>query len=219
MSIPQACFTGGMLALGAQALSLQEDLEIGRKLTDGCVTLYDIMPSGVMPEYLDLMPCKDAKNCTWDEEKWLEALLPGVNFHPDPEDPTPVQKSPSQKDGAGGDDDEEEPEKETDGEEQPKMSGEMQRHNEELTEIRLGEEDLSIENTDRFIPPHNGDSQHQHIKRYPQRGPPSANNDWRHDKSPPIQRARNKAKTERLPPGVTSIRDKRFVAMLFGFIC
>ena len=106
------------MALGAQALGLKDDLEIGRKLTDGCVHLYGMTQTGVMPEYLELVPCTDTK-CKWDEEKWLQSVVPGIEFHPPPP-PPPPSPSPSppkaqaekhpEGNGAGNEDDDEEDE-------------------------------------------------------------------------------------------------------------
>lgn len=58
------CFTGGMVALGSRINNSPEELEIGRKLTDGCVWAYDNTPSGIMPEIFRVETCaSDA--CTW----------------------------------------------------------------------------------------------------------------------------------------------------------
>lgn len=227
-----------MLALGAKALGLTDDLEIGRKLTDGCVTLYNIMPSGVMPEYLNLVPCKNATSCPWDEEEWLQALLPGVDLHPKLTEPTPAQeKMPGKdvpgKEGAGGDDDEE-PEAQTLQEEQPKQV---------LKEA--GVEHDETKKVDGFVPRHESHSQHQHAKRYAQRGPPPIDQHRTDEESTPtrkdedsetnqegqasetkqddedlpqmpkvvkltpIERAWRKVKEQRLPPGVANVGDGR----------
>jgi len=196
-----------MLALGAMALDLRGDLEIARKLTDGCVTVYNIMPSGVMPEYLDLIPCSDLRSCPWDEEAWLQTLLPGVNLHlPEPEQepeiPTPVQKGPPKKEGAGGDDEDDEPRDERDSEGYPEKGLKNITENDEIgDEVGLKEEPL----------PGSGDySQYRHSKRDPQHEPPPGNHEEAQAKLTPIQKAWNKAKEHRLPPGVTFVSDSRF---------
>jgi len=203
-----------MLALGAMALDLKGDLELGRKLTDGCVTLYSIMPSGVMPECLYLIPCKDLKSCPWDEEAWLQTLLPGVDLHPPepepaPEQPVaPVQKGPPKKGGAGGDDEGDEPEDERGFEAQPEKS--LEEHVTESNEAKLEEEPMRSVKTDSSLPEDKNHYQHQHTKRDPQRGPPPDSHESAHAKLTPIQRAWNKVKQHRLPPGVTSVKDSRF---------
>ncbi|RPB21474.1 seven-hairpin glycosidase [Terfezia boudieri ATCC MYA-4762] len=210
-----ACFTGGMLALGAMALDLKGDLELGRKLTDGCVTLYNIMPSGVMPEQLDLIPCKDLRSCPWDEEAWLQALLPGVDLHspesePEPEKPvTPVHKGPPKKEGAGGDDEDDNWEYERGFEALPGKGseGHVTGNNEIRNEAKLQEEPTKSVKTDSPLPEDEDYSQ-QHTKRDPQRGPPPESYKAQ---LTPIQKAWSKVKQDRLPPGVTFVKDSRYM--------
>ncbi|CAO2651672.1 Nn.00g042420.m01.CDS01 [Neocucurbitaria sp. VM-36] len=68
------CFAGGMVALGAQVFSRTDDLDIARKLVNGCIWAYDSMPTGVMPETFRMIPCHDEEDCTWDINKWHEAV-------------------------------------------------------------------------------------------------------------------------------------------------
>ncbi|KAL1843585.1 hypothetical protein VTJ49DRAFT_868 [Mycothermus thermophilus] len=70
------CFIGGMFGLGGKIFNRPEDVEIGKKLTDGCVWAYDVMPTGIMPEYATVLPCKDMTNCKYDEKEWYKALDP-----------------------------------------------------------------------------------------------------------------------------------------------
>ena len=69
-----ACFTGGMVGLAAKAFDRPDDLEIARKLVDGCIWAYESMPSGIMPESFRAIPCEDEK-CEWSQEKWISALM------------------------------------------------------------------------------------------------------------------------------------------------
>ncbi|KAL4788298.1 glycoside hydrolase [Aspergillus varians] len=64
------CYLGGTVGIGAKLFNRTEELSIARKLTDGCIWAYDIMPTGIMPEIMYLSPCEDAENCPWDEKKW-----------------------------------------------------------------------------------------------------------------------------------------------------
>ena len=62
------CFTGGMVAIGAKIFG-SDDLDIAKKLVNGCIWAYESMPSGIMPETFAVVPCNNTP-CEWDEEKW-----------------------------------------------------------------------------------------------------------------------------------------------------
>lgn len=70
------CFLGGMFGLGGKIFDSAEDVEIGKKLTDGCVWAYEAMPAGVMPEYSSILPCKSVNECKFNETAWYEKLDP-----------------------------------------------------------------------------------------------------------------------------------------------
>jgi mannosyl-oligosaccharide alpha-1,2-mannosidase len=72
------CFLGGTFGLGGKIFNRPEDVEIGKKLTDGCVWAYDVMPTGIMPEHGSLLPCKNPDDCRYDEAAWYEALDPSA---------------------------------------------------------------------------------------------------------------------------------------------
>lgn len=74
------CFLGGMFAMGAKIFNSEEDLEIGRRLTDGCVWAYSSMPAGIMAEYAQVMPCDNAKACPWNETAWHQQLDPNPEW-------------------------------------------------------------------------------------------------------------------------------------------
>lgn len=65
-----------MLALGARALGHEADLEIGAKLTDGCVWAYASFESGIMPEGFNTAYCKDPDNCKFNTTEYYEQLVP-----------------------------------------------------------------------------------------------------------------------------------------------
>lgn len=65
-----ACFAGGMFALGGRLFNHQEHIDIGAKLTRGCIWAYSAFPTGIMPEIFSLVPCASLSGCIWDEEKW-----------------------------------------------------------------------------------------------------------------------------------------------------
>lgn len=70
------CFAGGMFATGAKLFDRPEDLEIAKKLADGCIWSYDMTASGIMPESFETIPCKSKENCAWNETAYWETLDP-----------------------------------------------------------------------------------------------------------------------------------------------
>ncbi|KAI0423762.1 family 47 glycosyl hydrolase [Xylaria sp. FL1042] len=64
-----ACFVGGMFGLGGKIFNLPTHVEIGEKITRGCVWAYNAMPSGMMPEICGFLPCPtETEACSWDED-------------------------------------------------------------------------------------------------------------------------------------------------------
>lgn len=70
------CFAGGMFAMGGKLFDKPEHVEIGRKLTDGCIWTYNAMVSGIMPESFTAMACESKTDCKWNETKYWEELDP-----------------------------------------------------------------------------------------------------------------------------------------------
>ncbi|PBP18725.1 class 1 alpha-mannosidase 1a [Diplocarpon rosae] len=70
------CFIGGMVGMGAKIFGIDGDLEIAKKLTDGCVWAYESTPTGVMPESALVLACQNAEDCTWNETLYWEYLDP-----------------------------------------------------------------------------------------------------------------------------------------------
>jgi len=70
------CFVGGMFGLGAMIFDSPEDLEIAKKLTDGCVWAYESTPSGIMPEGATMVPCQSVDECKWNQTLWYAQLDP-----------------------------------------------------------------------------------------------------------------------------------------------
>ena len=73
------CFLGGMYGLGGKIFQRSTDIEIAKRLTDGCVWAYEVMPSGIMPEGATVLPCKKANDCHWNETAWFEKLDPSAS--------------------------------------------------------------------------------------------------------------------------------------------
>lgn len=70
------CFTGGMYAIGAKIFNRAADLEIAKKLTEGCVWAYNATATGVMPEGFHMIPCESREKCEWNETLWYDILDP-----------------------------------------------------------------------------------------------------------------------------------------------
>ncbi|KAF2858449.1 glycoside hydrolase family 47 protein [Piedraia hortae CBS 480.64] len=68
------CFAGGMFALGGKIFNEPSHVEIGKKLTNGCIWMYKNSPLGIMPEVFEMLPCENPKRCKWDEKKWKETV-------------------------------------------------------------------------------------------------------------------------------------------------
>jgi mannosyl-oligosaccharide alpha-1,2-mannosidase len=71
------CFAGGMLALGGRLMQEPAHVELGRKITDGCVWAYEHSELGIMPEVFTMVPCDDGP-CIWEENRWHKAVIAGA---------------------------------------------------------------------------------------------------------------------------------------------
>jgi mannosyl-oligosaccharide alpha-1,2-mannosidase len=74
------CFLGGMVGMGAKLFNVEGDLEIAKKLTDGCVWAYSSMGAGVMAENAKIIPCASVTDCHWNETIWHELLDPSWKY-------------------------------------------------------------------------------------------------------------------------------------------
>ncbi|CAG8954955.1 hypothetical protein HYFRA_00008644 [Hymenoscyphus fraxineus] len=70
------CFIGGMVGMAAKIFDRKGDLEMAKKLTEGCVWAYETSVTGVMPEGGHLFPCDNMDKCTWDEKAYHLKLDP-----------------------------------------------------------------------------------------------------------------------------------------------
>ncbi|KAI0540862.1 glycoside hydrolase family 47 protein [Xylaria digitata] len=66
------CYIGGVYALAGRLLNNQAYVNIGSKLTLGCVYGYRSFPTGIMPERLNMVACESFEKCEWDEKKFIE---------------------------------------------------------------------------------------------------------------------------------------------------
>lgn len=71
----QDCSIGGMVALASKVFNRPEDLEVAKKLVNGCIWASEISPSGLMPETFYVVPCENGNDCSWDEKKYLDAVI------------------------------------------------------------------------------------------------------------------------------------------------
>jgi mannosyl-oligosaccharide alpha-1,2-mannosidase len=69
------CFAGGMFALGGKLFHQPAHVDIGKKLTNGCIYTYKAMPLGIMPEVFYMVPCESRVNCEWNETLWKASVL------------------------------------------------------------------------------------------------------------------------------------------------
>lgn len=70
------CFAGGMFAIGAKIFNREGDMDIARKLTDGCVWAYEATLTGIMPERYLAVPCQNQERCDWNETLYHQMAYP-----------------------------------------------------------------------------------------------------------------------------------------------
>lgn len=58
-----ACFAGGMFLLGGSLTDNATHVDIGKRLTDGCIWAYRTAPHGIMPESFTLPSCPSLNPC------------------------------------------------------------------------------------------------------------------------------------------------------------
>ena len=75
------CYTGGMIGVGSKLFDQPEHMNMARKLVDGCTWAYEQMPTGIMPEYFEMIPCEMNSDCHWNESKWEQHLRASQEKH------------------------------------------------------------------------------------------------------------------------------------------
>lgn len=70
------CFIGGMVGMGAKIFGIEGDLEIAKKLTEGCVWAYESTPTGIMPEGALVLPCESQVDCVWNQTTYGHHIDP-----------------------------------------------------------------------------------------------------------------------------------------------
>jgi len=86
-----ACFVGGMVGIGSKIFNNSLELEIARKLVDGCIWAYNLMPTGIMPERFHVVPCpgpnrSSGEHCAWNENVWGMAMVSRNSYDEQPSD-------------------------------------------------------------------------------------------------------------------------------------
>jgi mannosyl-oligosaccharide alpha-1,2-mannosidase len=73
-----ACFFGGNLLMAGRLLSRASDVDLGLKVTNGCIWAYQASPFGIMPEKFELKSCDEhylklnSGSCKFNETLWDE---------------------------------------------------------------------------------------------------------------------------------------------------
>lgn len=68
------CFVGGMFALGGRLFNIPAHVDIGKRVTDGCIWTYKNTPHGIMPEKFTMTPCASKRGCKWDEAQYAAEI-------------------------------------------------------------------------------------------------------------------------------------------------
>jgi mannosyl-oligosaccharide alpha-1,2-mannosidase len=66
------CFIGGVYALAGKLFRKESYVDIGLKLTRGCMYAYRSFPTGIMPECYNMIACESRDKCEWNETLWEE---------------------------------------------------------------------------------------------------------------------------------------------------
>lgn len=69
------CFTGGMIGIASRIFNRPQDLEIAKRLAEGCIWAYESTPTGIMPEIFGTVQCLDADICLWSKEEWYAGIV------------------------------------------------------------------------------------------------------------------------------------------------
>ncbi|WPH04272.1 putative endoplasmic reticulum mannosidase mnl2 [Acrodontium crateriforme] len=89
------CFTGGMFAMGGKLFNRPGDVEIGRKLTEGCIWAYNSTATGIMPEGFNVMKCENKNDCKWNETAYWDILDPDWEARIERSKPRPKKVFPT----------------------------------------------------------------------------------------------------------------------------
>ncbi|KAF1998796.1 glycoside hydrolase family 47 protein [Amniculicola lignicola CBS 123094] len=69
------CFIGGFFGLAGKLFENKHHVDLGAKLTEGCIYAYKTMPTGVMPEVFNALPCPSRTECPWNQTLYEEKVM------------------------------------------------------------------------------------------------------------------------------------------------
>lgn len=78
-----ACYLGGSYAIAGKMFRNPEYVEIGAKLTLGCVYAYRAFPTGMAPERWNMVACTPDEECGWNPERFANATRRWPEWKPD----------------------------------------------------------------------------------------------------------------------------------------
>jgi mannosyl-oligosaccharide alpha-1,2-mannosidase len=86
------CFIGGMYALAGRIFENTHDVDLGAKLTEGCIYAYKAMPSGIMPEIFHTAVCEDRTSCPWNQTLYEHEVVTHASKSKDDFEATVLEK-------------------------------------------------------------------------------------------------------------------------------
>ncbi|KAK3702810.1 hypothetical protein LTR37_014794 [Vermiconidia calcicola] len=195
-----ACFAGGMFAMGGALFNKPEHIEIGSKLTDGCVWAYNVTATGVMPEGAELMQCEDTwGDCPWNETAYWRALDPYADTRG--QLPISVASQTDEDDDDDGDDDMVGPQVSSTLNKQAAADAATKASGSKVVKRQLGEE---------YEAPTRPRPRYFEMAPAPQPAPPASI--YTPEPAPTHEEyVRKKIEEERLPPGYTRIGGRKYI--------
>lgn len=64
------------MAVGSKIFNRPDDLDVARKLVDGCIWASQNSQQGLMAESFYVVPCHgNVTECTWDKQVYIDAII------------------------------------------------------------------------------------------------------------------------------------------------
>jgi mannosyl-oligosaccharide alpha-1,2-mannosidase len=89
------CFIGGMFGLAGRLFENEHHVDLGAKLTNGCIYSYAAMPSGIMPETFTMIACDSRTSCPWNQTAWEDEIKKTCSHQWDAEKDDVATKCPA----------------------------------------------------------------------------------------------------------------------------
>ncbi|KAI2642740.1 glycoside hydrolase family 47 protein [Xylaria nigripes] len=77
------CYIGGVYAVAGRMLKNPGYVNIGSRLTLGCVYSYRSFPTGIMPERLNMVACESMESCKWDGKRYAKECAKQKEYKPE----------------------------------------------------------------------------------------------------------------------------------------